>query len=330
MAQTVALLIFSGVQSLDVSGPLDVFAEADRFLPPEAHYRLEVIAAEEAPLSCSNGWPVAAHRSYREAAERYDLLLVAGGPALVERDFDPALYAWLREASARAARFGSICNGALMLARAGLLAGRTVTTHWNDAALLARLCPSARVEPDRLYVRDGALYTSAGVTAGIDLALYLLAQDHGGEVALAVAKRLVVFTQRAGGQSQFSPYLAPHAEPSSPLAQVRDYVLAHLDERLSLAVLAGVANMSTRNFSRVFAREAGFTPAEFVERARVDAARAMLEGGSAPLKTIAYRCGFGDLHRMRAVFHRRFGVSPQQYRHQFGTPGDSKGVNGAD
>ncbi|WP_248769392.1 helix-turn-helix domain-containing protein [Pseudomonas sp. MWU12-2345] len=317
MTRTLAIVVFPGVQSLDVTGPMDVFAEANSFLPAETQYRLEVIGVERGWLACSNGLAIQAHRHFSEALERYDLLLCAGGPSLLGLDFGDDFYAWLRAASARAERFGSICNGAFMLARAGLLDGCTVTTHWSDASALAALCPAARVEADRLYVQDDRLFTSAGVTAGIDLSLYLLSQDHGAQVALKVAKRLVVFTQRSGGQSQFSPYLAPHAEASSPVAQVQQYVLAHLTGDLSIAELARAANMSVRNFSRVFARETQVTPAEFVERARVDAARVMLESAGAPLKTVAYECGFRDAHHMRSVFQRRLGVTPQQFRRHF-------------
>ena len=159
------------------------------------------------------------------------------------------------------------------------------------------------------------------MTAGIDLSLYLLAQDHGPEVALNVAKRLVVFTQRSGGQSQFSPFLTPYVEASSAVAQVQQYVLSHLGDNLSIGMLATVANMSVRNFSRIFARDAGATPAEFVESARVDAARVMLENSSEPVKTVAYRCGLRDAHQLRDVFKRRLGVTPQQYRRHFGAPG---------
>ena len=317
MSKTVGILIFPGVQSLDVTGPLDVFCEANRFLSPDDQYQLDVIGLDHGNMACSNGLSLQAHRHYREALQAYDLLLVAGGPQLPFEDFGAHFDDWLRGAAARAQRFGSICNGAFILARAGLLDGKTVTTHWGDAADLARLCPSARVEADRLYMQDGNLYTSAGVTAGIDLSLYLLAQDHGPEVALSVAKRLVVFTQRAGGQSQFSPFLTPHAETTSAVALVQVYVLANLTGDLTIADLANAANMSARNFSRVFAREARITPAEFVERARVDAARVMLESSRAPLKTVAYQCGFRDAQHMRSVFNRRLGVTPQQFRLNF-------------
>lgn len=321
MIRTVSLLIFPGVQSLDVSGPMDVFAEANRFLLPENHYRMEVVGAEPGLMECSNGLRVQAHRHFSDAAEPADLLLVAGGPVLLHKNFGDDLHAWLRRAARRARRFGSICNGALLLARAGLLEDRLVTTHWNDVNVLRELCPSARVEADRLFIQDGALYTSAGVTAGIDLSLYLLAQDHGPEVALNVAKRLVVFTQRSGGQSQFSPFLTPYVEAASAVAQVQQYVLSHLGDNLSIAMLAAVANMSVRNFSRIFARDAKATPAEFVESARVDAARVMLENSTEPLKTVAYRCGLRDAHQLRDVFKRRLGVTPQQYRQHFSAPG---------
>ncbi len=248
MSKTIAIVVFPGVQSLDVTGPMDVFSEANRFLAPEDHYRLEVIGVEHGVMACSNGLSLNAHRHFSEALETYDLLLVAGGPQLPFMNFGAAFDTWLRDACARAQRFGSICNGAFMLARAGLLDGRTVTTHWGDAAALAQLCPSTQVEADRLYVQDGELYTSAGVTAGIDLSLYLLARDHGPDVALSVAKRLVVFTQRSGGQSQFSPFLTPHAEPTSAVALVQLYVLANLNGDLTIADLANAANMSTRNF----------------------------------------------------------------------------------
>ena len=317
MGKTVAILIFPGVQSLDVTGPMDVFCEANRFLSPEDHYQLDVIGLGRGNMACSNGLSLQAHRHYRDALQAYDLLLVPGGPQVPFEDFGPHFDDWLCAAAARAQRFGSICNGAFILARAGLLDGKTVTTHWGDAADLARLCPSAQVEADRLYVQDGKLYTSAGVTAGIDLSLYLLGRDHGPEVALSVAKRLVVFTQRSGGQSQFSPFLTPHAEPTSAVAMVQHYVLANLTGDLTIADLANAANMSARNFSRVFAREAKITPAEFVERARVDAARVMLESTGAPLKTVAYQCGFRDAQHMRSVFNRRLGVTPQQFRLNF-------------
>src|SRR5258708_34731524 len=187
---------------------------------------------------------ISADRHFSDAHDAYDLLLVAGGPGLVHQEFDDEIYAWLQRASQKAGRFGSICSGAFILARAGLLDRRKVTTHWNYSDALAALCPTACVEADRLYVEDGSLYTSAGVTAGDDLCLYLLTRDKGNEVALNVAKRLVVFMHRTGGQSQISPYLTPYAEGSSPIAHVQQYVLSNLTGDLSVGVLAAVPNIA--------------------------------------------------------------------------------------
>ncbi|PLC39726.1 AraC family transcriptional regulator [Ralstonia pickettii] len=313
----VALLVFPGVQALDVFGPTDVFSEANRFLLPDTQYQLELISTECGAVRCSSGLQILPDLHFTKAADPYDLLLVAGGPELVHEGLAEDVHAWLRKATGQSRRFGSICNGALTLGRAGLLDNRAVTTHWNDAAALAALCPSARVEFDRIFLQDGNLYTSAGVTAGIDLSLYLLAQDHGPDVALNVAKRLVVFLQRAGGQSQFSPYLTPYAEASSPIAQVQQYVLGHLEEDLTIERLARVAKMSKRNFSRIFVRDTRVTPAEFVESARIDAARVMLENTETPLKTVAYQCGMRDADQLRIAFKRRLGITPQQYRINF-------------
>lgn len=314
---TVALLVFPGVQALDVSGPLDVFAEANRFLPPQQHYRATVIGSTAGAVSCSNGMQLLPQQHYQSAREAVDLLLVAGGPALPQQPRDDALCAWLQDAAGRAGCHGSICNGAFLLAHAGLLDGKRVTTHWNDAAALAQAFPAVAVDADRIYLRDGKLVTSAGVTAGIDLSLALLAEDVGQEVALSVAKRLVVVMQRSGGQSQFSPYLTPHVEETSLVGQVQHYVRTHLQDKLTVEVLAQVVASSARNFARVFARDARMTPAEFIEAARVDAARVMLESSAAPLKTVAYRCGFRDASHLRVVFRKRLGITAQQYRDNF-------------
>ncbi|MEO6918589.1 MAG: GlxA family transcriptional regulator [Collimonas sp.] len=314
---TIAILVFPGVQALDVSGPMDVFAEANRFLAPEDHYRLVVIGSERGMLCCSNGLQISAHKHYSEADESYDLVLVAGGPDLPRQPRDEALSAWLVRIAAGSARIGSICNGAFLLARAGLLEGKTVTTHWNDGPALAALFPSTVVDADRIFLRDGKLYSSAGVTAGIDLSLYLLFEDFGPELSLNVAKRLVVFMQRRGGQSQFSPYLTPYVEELSVTGQVQQYVQAHLQADLTVEALARHVTMSARNFARVFVKEAKMTPADFIEGARMDAARALLESSGEPLKTIAFSCGFRNRDHMRAVFMKRLGITAMQYRVNF-------------
>ena len=314
---TIAILIFPGVQALDVSGPMDVFAEANSFLPAEQQYAIEVLGTQEGLLRCSNGLSLAAHRHYAQANDAYDLLLVAGGPGLPAQLYDAALSAWLARAAGKAGRHGSICNGAFLLGHAGLLDGKKVATHWNDAAALAARFPLAQVDADSIYVHDGKLVSSAGVTAGIDLALSLLADDGGAPLALQVARRLVVYTQRQGGQSQFSPHLTPVVDAASPVAQAQQYVLEHLGEVLDVDTLAQLVAMSPRNFARIFVRELGVTPARFIESARLDSARVLLAVSDAPLKTIAWRCGFGTADQLRAVFLRRLGVSARQYRQHF-------------
>lgn len=313
----VAILVFPGVQALDVSGPLDVFSEANRFITREDQYHLEVLGTEKGLISCSNGLSIAAHRHYSEALEPFDLILVAGGPELPRQPRDERLSTWLYGASQRSKCYGSICNGAFLLGYAGLLDGKTVTTHWNDVGTLARMFPKTRVDADRIFLRDGNLYTSAGVTAGIDMSLYLLSKDCGPEMSLNVAKRLVVFMQRQGGQSQFSPYLTPYVDETSPVSVVQQYVLSHLEHDLTVESLAAIVSMSPRNFARVFVRDAKVTPAEFIESARLDAARALLESTHAPMKTVAYQCGFSNINQMRLVFLKRIGITARQYRANF-------------
>jgi transcriptional regulator GlxA family with amidase domain len=315
--RTIALAIFPGVQALDVAGPLDVFAEANGFLPDGAGYVITVVAAEAGPFRASNGLMMSPDRLVGAPGDQYDMILVAGGPGLPTGTGDARLAAWLVEATPRCSRYGSVCTGAFMLGHAGLLDGKKVTTHWQDAQALADRFPAAQVDFDRIYLRDGPLVTSAGVTAGIDLSLALVAEDHGPALALAVAKRLVVVAQRQGGQSQFSPYLAVQADEASPVAKIQSHVMAHIADAFTVETLAGIAGMSVRNFARVFAQEARMTPAEFIERVRVDAARNLLEGSDMALKAVAYHAGFGSADRMRIVFSRRLGITPTHYRASF-------------
>jgi len=321
--RTVAIAIFPGVQALDVAGPVDVFAEANGFIDAGDRYETLLIAADTAPLRASNGMQMVADRSFGEAAEPFSMVLVAGGPGLPTAVPDPLLSAWLAAAAKRADLHGSICTGAFAFGHAGLLDGHRVTTHWQNAQRLAEMFPQARVEHDRIHLRDGALVTSAGVTAGIDLALALVAEHHGARVALAVAKRLVVVAQRQGGQSQFSPFLTAPADPDSPIARVQAHVMQHIGASFTVEDLARVAGMSGRNLARLFVQQTGVTPHEFVERARVDAARNLLEGSDRALKAVAYDCGFGGADRMRIVFARRLGVTPARYRASFRVRGEA-------
>lgn len=313
----VALVIHPGVQALDVAGPIDVFAEANAFIGKDDRYETTLVARDRTPLRASNNMWLVPDLSFEEASGPFDLMLVAGGPDLPFTDPDQDMMRWLRAVPTRVAVYGSICTGAFALGHAGLLAGRRVTTHWQNAARLATSFPAARVEPDLIHVSDGPLITSAGVTAGIDLALALVRDRHGPAVAVAVAKRLVVVAQRQGGQSQFSPYLSAPADPLSPIARLQDHVMRNIGKRHTLRSLADAIGMSPRNLARQFVRETGITPHEFVERGRVDTARMLLEGTHLPLKSVAFDCGFPTPDRMRAVFVDRLGVTPAQYRASF-------------
>ncbi len=313
----VALIVHDGVQALDVAGPLDVFAEANGFLAPDEAYDCRLLAADTCLLRASNGMAIVPHLSFVEAQRRFHTVLVAGGPALPAAAPDPAMSDWLRRWGVQAARYGSICTGAFALGHAGLLDGRTATTHWQNAAQLAARFPACRVEHDRIHARDGALVTSAGVTAGIDLALALVGEDHGDALALACAKRLVVVAQRQGGQSQFSPLLLPQSDPETPIGRVRTYVIDHLAEPFPVERLAEIAGTSLRTIARLFVRELGQTPHDFVESVRIDQARNLLEATERALKAVAFDCGFASPEQMRAVFQRRLGLSPLRYRDSF-------------
>jgi transcriptional regulator GlxA family with amidase domain len=254
---------------------------------------------------------------YLDSETQYDLLLVAGGPQLPDWDPPREFLLWLQKQVRGAARFGSVCNGAFVLGHAGLLDGRQVTTHWADAGRLGEAFPRASVQPDRIFMRDGRLFTSAGVSAGIDLCLSLVAEDWGHEAAVRVAKRLVVYIQREGGQSQYSPYVAADKEEAPIIDKVHRYVTDHIGDALSIEQLASAVSVSRRTFSRVFAKYAKVTPSAFVEQVRVDTARKLLEASDAPLKTVAFKCGFHSATHMRTTFARRLNVTPKQYRERF-------------
>jgi len=311
----IVLVAFEGVQSLDFAGPLEVFATAERL--GAGHYATEIIAPGGATFRSSSGLRIAPDSSPAGCRGPIDTLVVAGGTGVRSATQDEALVAWLASAGKRSRRVASVCTGAFLLAGAGLLERKRATTHWASAERLAQSHPSLRVEPDRIYVRDGAVWTSAGVTAGIDLALALVEDDHGREAALEVARWLVVFARRPGGQSQFSAPLAAQSAEREPLRAVQEEVLVDPAGHWSVDTLATRACMSPRNFARVFRRETGLTPAAWVETARVESARQLLEASGLGTETIAADCGFGTVETMRRAFRRRLGVSPGEYRDRF-------------
>jgi len=314
--KTVAMVLFPDFLLLDMAGPLEVFSVANRYLPAESHYQLVTLGTEQGALRASNGVKVQADRHIDEACEHYDLLLIPGGPGAYNERF-PALFAWLPGAVQRAGGYGSICTGAFILGHAGLLDGYRVTTHWNYTERLIKGFPKASVATDQIFVEDRNLITSGGVTAGIDLALAVIARDHGKKLAQDVAKVLLVVMKRQGGQAQFSPLMAAVAPLETPITRVQNQVLEHLDEAFSVERMAGLANMSARHFARLFARDVGMTPMEFLQNARIDCARNLLETSDLPLKTVAYKSGFGSVRHMRSLFAEKLGLTPAQYREQF-------------
>jgi transcriptional regulator GlxA family with amidase domain len=256
----------------------------------------------------------------REATSPSDTLIVAG-PYGVPSPPSEDVTRWLREQAAQSRRYGSTCTGAFLLAHAGLLSGRRVTTHWQYADRFAAEYPDIRVELDRIFVRDGPVFSSAGVAAAIDLAFSLIEEDHGRALALWAARRLVVFLKRPGGQSQFSAALIAQTVTTGPIDRIRLHILENPRADLGLAALAEAAGVSPRHLSRLFHAELGINPSAYVELTRVDIARRLLEDSASPIKTIAYAAGFGSTATLRRAFLRRIGVTPLEYRRRFQTTG---------
>jgi transcriptional regulator GlxA family with amidase domain len=313
----VAILAFPRFQLLDVAGPADVFVEASRQLGDPRAYQVQVIGTEEGMLKSSGGLRLAVDSTVATHRGPIDTLLVAGSPNIEDMASDTQLQEWLRRQARTVRRYGSVCTGAFVLAATGLLDGKRVATHWNSAARLAAAYPGTHVEADSIYVKDGKLFTSAGVTAGMDLALAMVEEDHGRELALRVARELVMFLKRPGGQSQFSAHLAAQTSERSGVREVQDYVLANLKSDLSVPALASRAGMSERSFARIFRSETGTTPAEFVENARIDAARRLAEESDLPAKRLADAVGYANVDGFRRAFGRRLGVSLVEYRRRF-------------
>ncbi len=320
-ARQVAIVVYPDVQSLDVTGPLEVFAEANA-LGADPPYATTVVAPTGGLLRTSSGLGIVADRGITDHHVPIDTLVVAGGRGTAGALGDTVLLDWVREAASRSRRVTSVCSGAFVLAAAGLLDGRRATTHWSVCDVMAALYPAVDVESDRIYVRDGHVWTSAGVTAGMDLALALVEHDHGSAMTLDVARHLVLFTQRSGGQSQFSAQLAARRVESEPLREVLTHIADHLDADLSVPSLADRAAMSPRTFARAFRAEVGTTPAAFVLVSRVEGARRLLESTGQSTAEIARACGFGTVETMHRAFRRTVHTTPGQYRRHFAVTAD--------
>lgn len=324
--RTIAIVAFDGVEILDVTGPMEVFAFANGGLQRaglmnEPAYRIRLLAQAAGPVRASCGLNIHADTRYADLVDELDTLLIPGSPSVECVLADPLLQAWVREQSTRVRRLVSVCTGAFLLGEAGLLDGRCATSHWAYCDRLAAAYPAVTVEPDRIFIRDGTIATSGGVTSGIDLALSLVEEDWGREVALDVARFLVVFLKRPGGQSQFSGYLVSEATHHQDLRALQVWIMEHPAEDLCVESLAARMAMSPRNFARIFLAETGMTPAKFVEKARIDVARHYLGETDLRIEAVALKTGFGDPERMRRAFIRQLGVTPQDYRDRFGRAG---------
>ncbi|WP_051911376.1 GlxA family transcriptional regulator [Methylomicrobium agile] len=320
----VAMVVYPNCEIVDVTGPMDVFCYANYALrlagqiaEDEPVYSLSLIAERAGPVKTASGMKIFADFSYDEVPGDIDTLMVTGAPFTVDAWTDQKLTRWLPAMLPKVRRMVSICTGAFLLAESGLLNNRKATTHWLFCEELANRYRNVQILPDKIFVRDGSIYTSGGVTAGIDLALSLVEDDWGWEVAADVARAMLIFMRRPGGQSQFSSYVFNEAKTRKDFRELQAWIVSHPDADLSVEALADRMAMSPRNFSRVFCQEIGVTPAKFVERTRLEAARNLILRSDLPMESIAGKCGFNNAEQMRRTFQRFLNISPQEYRANF-------------
>jgi transcriptional regulator GlxA family with amidase domain len=327
MARHVVMLGYPDAQLLDIVGPLEVFSRAARLHSDEGRrgelpYTVELVGLARGPIVASSGLELNCRRAFSDVRGGVDTLMIAGGRGMPAALGDAALIAWLRRMAGRVRRLAAVCTGSFLLAEAQLLDGKRATTHWGACARLAARYPRVTVDADPIFIRQGSIYTSAGVTAGMDLALALVEEDHGARLARQVARELVMFLQRPGGQAQFSTQLEASLDDGAPLAELLAWMADHPGADLSVGKLAQRVAMSPRNFARVFRRHTGVTPARFVARLRLEAARRRLEQSAqsgAKVEAIAATCGFGTAESMRRAFQRILHVAPTAYRSRFAT-----------
>jgi transcriptional regulator GlxA family with amidase domain len=316
----VAILLYEGVQSLDVTGPLEVFTGARQLIEATGRedpgYEIRTLSVAGAPIATSSALTLTPDSRLTDLGG-IDTLIVPGGSGSRKAAADERLVRWIAETATTARRVVSVCTGAFLLAGAGLLDGRRATTHWSAARELARAHPRVDVDPDPIFLRDGHIWTSAGVTAGMDLSLALVEEDLDRDAALAIARHLVLFLRRPGNQSQFSVTLAAQQPQREPLREVQRLVVEDVAGEHSIEAMAAQAHMSPRNFARAFRAETGVTPGRYVEQVRLEAARRLLEDGDDPVAAVASACGFGTTETMRRAFLRALEVGPAEYRRRF-------------
>ena len=322
-ARHISMVAYDNAGLLDVTGPLDVFHYANEVISKELvtsakAYETQILAKEKGPVTMSSGITLVANNSYLSPQPPTDTLILAGGNGAEKVSHDPGLITFVRQMTPRVRRMASICTGSFILARAGLLDRKKATTHWSASERFKTDFSTIAVQPDKIFTKDGHVYTSAGVTAGIDLALHLVEEDFGRKAALAVARILVVFMKRKGGQSQFSSHLTAQTNMAGPLGKLLRWIIHHPREQLTVRALAAKAAMGERNFSRVFVKETGVTPAKFVEQVRINKAASYLENMTIPMEQVADLSGFGSAEKMRRAFRRNLNVLPGKYRNRFG------------
>ncbi|MGR8934948.1 MAG: GlxA family transcriptional regulator [Gammaproteobacteria bacterium] len=334
----ISILAYPWSEILDITGPYEVFAFASLALQKaevikEPTYLIEMLAEQPGPVKTLSGLEIVAHRSYRDVNDGIDTLIIPGG--FTHGDEIPAqtfasilenedLLEWINHMAPKVRRLVSVCSGAFLLAHCGLLEHRRATTHWDFCARFQEKYRSVKLEPDKIFIRDGNIYTSGGITSGIDLALALIEEDWGRELALFVAKYMVMFLKRPGGQSQFSTYLTFESSKRPDLRELQAWIIANPSENHTVESLADRMAMSPRNFARTFLAETGTTPAKFVELARLDVARQFLESKELSIEVVAMKSGFTDPERMRRCFIKHLGIPPKDYRERFGFAGQRK------
>ncbi|MER6345064.1 GlxA family transcriptional regulator [Streptomyces sp. NPDC001595] len=318
----VVIVAFPGTELLDVTGPAEVFSVASRVAGADRpEYFVQIATADGGPVTTSSGVRLMADLTFDGVSGPIDTLLVPGAIEIVDDRVEPVIdhevTRWLRSAAPRARRFGSICAGAHLLADAGLLEARPATTHWLTARRLAAEHPLVQVDPDPIFIRDGHVWTCAGVTSGMDMALAMVAEDHGQDLALATARMMVMYVKRSGGQSQFSVPLSVQSSEDDRIDELRMWIAEHLTENLSLEALAARTHLSVRHLTRLFQQRTSTTPAAYVEAARLEAARRLLEDSSRSLPDVAAASGLGSVETLHRVFRRRLGTTPAEYRRRF-------------
>lgn len=321
--KTIAIVVYEGVEILDTTGLVEVFHLVNRGLHEqggsEPAYDIKLLASKAGPFATSSGVSLIADAGWHDANGVIDTLIVAGSPdeylnrALADR----RLVEWLKTSGGKVRRLVSVCTGAFLLAEAGLLEGKRVTTHWMDVERLRKEYPGVKVEPDAIYVRDGAVSTSAGISTGIDLALALVEEDCGRKVALSIARRMVLYLKRPGGQTQFSTQLRAQMAVEGPLTHLLVWLEENAHLKHSAEDLAERAAMSLRNFARIFVKETGMTPLKYIDQIRMERAISLLEETTSPMDMVASRSGFASAEQLRRVFRRRMGITPIEYRERF-------------